>query len=669
MTGPTTPAQPRPLPRFLPLAVVLAGIVAFVVFLVRGILIDPAVVMLLPKDGAEWVKPPTETRLYMNDPQVAVALYRATVDIDAAGPSLEIRVTALRRLQVVLDGVTIYEEPNDRFAWKPERTVVLPPDTRPGTHSMLFVVTNDVGPPAVRIASDDLGIRSNTDWQCSTDGANWTRAWPVSRVEPPWVATTLPPPTQQFLDLASLLSLVFAVGAFGAWLATRPTGRARRLMAVITPSKTRYAIQIALLVLGIHVRFVANEFNGADSVDHYQYVHWFTENFALPDVSDGKQLFQAPLFYAISALLHLSLTPFFEHDWVDKAIRIVPVLCGLGIVEVSFRMLRNAFPGDRRVQFAGILAISFTPLLIFKTQFVGNEALVAVLASATILALLRFVDPSRQPGHAPFAIAGAIWGLACLAKVSALVLAPPILLVLGYWWYSRRSGVRVAVLRVGVFALAFVVVCGWFYAANYARYGKPVIGGWSPEVGYEWWQPPGYRSPDQYLSFGRGLVHPVFASVYGFWDAMYAGLWFDAELSGVVNRVNHPKWDYRFAESALLWAILPTLAIGVGALRSVWPAYRERAEDSVASHAHFTRVLSLWVVGVYGASILGHSFLLPYYSPLKASYALSALPCASVLLALGLEPLTRCRVTTALLSGWIAVWAALVYTAYWSIAP
>ena len=663
------PATIRPLPRFAALAVVLLGIVAFTIWLVRGVLYDPRFVLLLPDGDAQWIKPPTITTLYMVDPDRITAVFRARFTTPSNDAPQPIEVMALRSVHVLLDGVPIYREPYERAGWKRKRHILLPAGLAPGPHTLWFVVSNDFGPPALRVRGDASNLASNSRWDCSTDGLNWGPAHSLSRNDPPWITKTFPPPIRQFYEIAPLIAVVCVSMGTLVWFATAPRTRLNAIASAITPARLRVGMEIALLSIGLHNMLLANINNGADSSDHYQYVHWFTEHWTLPDVADGKQLFQAPFYYAVISLVHEILSLFLEHDTVDFAIRIVPVLCGIGIVELTYRLLRHAFPGRNAVQAVALFTGAFVPLLIFKSQFVGNEAAVAFFVAATVLALVRLVDLQKSPAPLGFILVGTLWGLACLTKVSALVLAAPIALTLVYWNYSARPTLRAASIRLAAFALAFLLSCGWFFAANYLRYEKLVIGGWSPEVGYEWWQLPGYRSMDQYLSFGRGLVQPVYASFIGFWDAMYAGLWFDTELGGVVNRVNHPKWDYRYAESALIWAALPTITIAIGAFRALWPHSRAPMADPQLMRARFTIVLALWVAGAYAASIFGHSFILPFYSPLKASYALSTLPCLIVLFAAGIEPVTRSRLGRTLLGAWIGGWILLAYVGYWMVAP
>ena len=252
-----------------------------------------------------------------------------------------------------------------------------------------------------------------------------------------------------------------------------------------------------------------------------------------------------------------------------------------------------------------------------------------------------------------------------LAKVSSLVLAAP----------SRSASpvgvelpdsLRDALLRALAVSTAFLATCGWFFVGNLLRYGKPVIGGWDPQVGFEWWQFPGYRTLEQYTSFGEALHRPVYSLVQGLWDGLYAGLWFDVVLGGVPNRLHAPTWNYGVAIAALAWALPPTLALVAGAVR----ALGMRAEPSEASgRPAFAAVFSFFVAGAYLASIVLHSLVVPYYSAMKTTYALAAAPSILVLIMLGAAPLLRTRVGRAGVHAWLAAWIFLVGVAYWALPP
>ena len=137
-------------------------------------------------------------------------------------------------------------------------------------------------------------------------------------------------------------------------------------------------------------------------------------------------------------------------------------------------------------------------------------------------------------------------------------------------------------------------------------------------------------------------------------------------LGGVPNRLYGPTWNYSFAIAALPWALLPTLALAAGAVRAL--GMRGEASEAGARRA-FAAVFSFFVAGAYLASIVVHSLAVPYYSAMKTTYALAAVPSLLVLITLGTAPLLRTRWGRAGVHAWLAAWIFLVGVAYWALPP
>jgi hypothetical protein len=173
-------------------------------------------------------------------------------------------------------------------------------------------------------------------------------------------------------------------------------------------------------------------------------------------------------------------------------------------------------------------------------------------------------------------------------------------------------------------------------------------------------------SVQQYASFGEALHRPVFCLVQGLWDGLYAGLWFDVLVGGVPNRLHAATWNYTFAIAALPWALLPTLALVAGAVRALGMG---GAASEAGARRAFAAVFSCFVAGAYLASIVLHSLVVPYYSAMKTTYALTAVPSILVLITLGAAPLLRTRWGRAGVHAWLAAWIFLVGVAYWAQPP
>ncbi len=406
---------------------------------------------------------------------------------------------------------------------------------------------------------------------------------------------------------------------------------------------------------------------GSDIGAHYEYIHYVAENFALPRVSEGLQSFQAPLFYVLSGAAYRALVPFMAPELADRLLRVIPIFCGIGIVVITRQLAAQAFPSRRQLQSAAVLLAATLPMLVYKTQTATNEPLAALLGAAVLLLLTRLVTESGPVSTRYFVLLGLVWGLAVLAKVSALALAPVVASAVAWWLYAERPGLRSAAGRLGSLAAVFAITCAWFFVRNQALYGKPFVGGWDPLIGFEWWQFPGYRTVDQYLSFGRALDRPIFAATAGPWDGLYAGLWCDSNLSGVPNLVSQPKWNFGFMLAAVWWGIVPSAALGIGMLRTLRPGTGDPREAAGNGGAR-VRVLCLFAAGAYFAAVLAHTVTLPYYNAAKPTYALAAAPAMAILMSWGLEPLLRARWRRAVVHGWLAAWAAIVCAAYFALA-
>jgi hypothetical protein len=425
---------------------------------------------------------------------------------------------------------------------------------------------------------------------------------------------------------------------------------------------------LALLLVGLNNLWNLELGVGRDYPDHIEYVKYVAEHHRLPEIAQASQNFQAPLFYVLAAALYELLRALgLEDPTALRVLRGISLLSGIATLEVCYRLLRRVFPSAPAVQRVGLLMAASMPLLWFESPTVGNEPLAGLLGAVSALAaLILFQSRGREGTPGRFATVGALWGLAALAKVSALVLAAPFALGLAWWAWSARMPLRDTLLRALAAGGAFLATCGWFFVGNQVRYGKAVIGGWDPQVGFEWWQFPGYRTLEQYTSFGEALHRPVFCVVQGLWDGLYAGLWFDVLLGGVPNRLHAPTWNYGFAIAALAWALLPTLALVAGAARAL--GMGGEASEAGARRA-FAAVFSFFVAGAYLASIVLHSLVVPYYSAMKTTYALAAVPSILVLITLGAEPLLRTRIGRAGVHAWLAGWIFLVGVAYWALPP
>jgi tetratricopeptide (TPR) repeat protein len=202
-----------------------------------------------------------------------------------------------------------------------------------------------------------------------------------------------------------------------------------------------------------------------------------------------------------------------------------------------------------------------------------------------------------------------------------------------------------------------VAVCGWHYGRLWAQYGTPLIGVWDPRLGVSWWQDDGYRTSAFYLRFGGVLAHPWFSSFKGFSDGIYSTLWGDGLLGGRADAVARPPWNYDLMAAGYLLALVPTVAVAVGAVLALGRFLRRPT-------AEWFLLLGL---AFLGALALVHlSLMLPYQCHVKAFYALCALIPLCAFGAWGLDALCRwsgkLRPAIYVLCG---VWAINSFAALW----
>jgi hypothetical protein len=219
------------------------------------------------------------------------------------------------------------------------------------------------------------------------------------------------------------------------------------------------------------------------------------------------------------------------------------------------------------------------------------------------------------------------------------------------------AGSRDSVAALMRFALASGGVAGWYFVRNWIELGSPYVGGWDPGRGGAWIQDPGYRVPEDLLSFGAALSRPIYAVFSGLWDGLYSTFWLDGFLGSSIWEVAAPPWHFDAVVACALLALPLTLAGGVGALRSLRIPRNAGQEILLFASA---------AVALYLAAIFALFLSLPVFSTVKSTYTLGLAPCYGVLIAAGFERLPRHAAVRALVAGYLAAWLALVFRAYFA---
>ena len=327
--------------------------------------------------------------------------------------------------------------------------------------------------------------------------------------------------------------------------------------------------------------------------------------FALPVLSKG--------FYPLEGICLLLLMTILINSYLAVFNLIpIPPLDGSGILMGLIPESKAAFLA-RMNPWIGILIVFFlamTAVFLFLTVKVLNAG-----------KILRIRD---------MALLGMVAGFAILAKVTPLILIPVVgLFILSV--PSREPPGNISPVKAAeIFVFSAFIVSGWFFIRNWIVLGKPFYGGWDPSRKIVWWQEPGYRIMKDYYSFGEALKQPVYATFYGFADALYSTFWGDGYniCEHFVTIPELPHWNYVPLAAGIALSVVPAIAIAIGIVLTLWCA---RAKE------RWPFTFLLVSIGIYFAALVHLYTILPTFSTVKASYTMGLTPCYAAMAALGSE--------------------------------
>jgi len=627
---------------------------------------DPGVSFLGAGRAAAWIVYPAPSSLGMHPAVPLAATFRRSFRLANAPHSAELQVRALRWFHLSLNGRSVIANDEDG-TWKRPRRVDVASLLRAGVNRLEVTVTNEMGPPAlwVRLALPDQVIASDSRWETSWAGATWEpavradaarscrRADPDGQIVSPARAFRTRPGT---LALLVLLSIGIVV-PLGRWARRR-----HNALASVPPAPWLFWGPLGVAAAAWTALFV-NDARwlgagaGFDATGHLDYVRYLLEHHAVPMADQGWQMYQPPLYYAIAALVLGIAGRSVPGPDGANLLRGLGLLSGIANLVLIGVALRLVFPGRPRRWLLGLVLAAFLPMSLCLYQLPTNETLAATLSSAVLLlGLLALRRERPRPGL--LALLGLAMGLALLTKVSALLVVVVVLGVLGVR-LARRPDRRPTrcLAELGLVVAVTALVCGWYYAWVWYRFGAPVVGNWEALSGHRWWQDPGYRTAADFLRFGRVFSAPYFAGLDGLWDGLYSTLWGDGLLSGEVSLWMAPPWCSSLMSAGYLVALLPSLALLVGGVAFLlrWIRHRDPVDGTLLAAAF-----------VSFAALVSMTLNVPHYGTIKSFYALGALLplCAFVALGLDLAAASLRRAGTLLLV-LFGAWALLSYVSVW----
>jgi tetratricopeptide (TPR) repeat protein len=622
---------------------------------------DPGINFLPPHKHAEWIFFPSAVEVKARGVANLDTLFRREFILQRPASGAVLSVRAAKRVQL-----TINDRKVDLVAshnWKDASTVEVSGLLRAGPNRIEARVFNDNGPPALwlSLTGDQFSLRSDQNWIASFAGSAWRAAALAASPRSPGRGNSIDSSERTISSLTKVwtlwllfgaVALVFCVG--GNWWLNRHPANVNWMTVIIL-----FGFAGLWLALYWHNARILPALVGFDALQHLNYIKYIQEHHRLPLPSEGMVMFHPPLYYIISAIV-LSI---FNLTTADPSaillLRALTILFGIAQFVLVFATLRLIFPNRPSLQVIGGGLAAFLPMQLYMSHYPTNETLAALLVSASLYFALRMAKSGATMWKG-YCVLGLLIGAALLAKASAVLVVPFIVLALGRELAIEGASFTKWAGTLGSTLLIATLLSGWHYL-RVSRYGSPLIGGWDPANGVSWWQDDGYHTVSYFARFGESLVRPLFSATASFFDGLYSTLWGDGLGSGVSDLSVRPPWNYHLMCGGYLLSLLPTLLLLVGVIASLWQLFRELRTDIFIFVG-----LSLAVA----AALVYYNLKVPCYGSAKAFYGLSALVPLGFFAAIGWDVVTHGRNWRQLpIAILLAVWAMNSFGSFWIYDP
>jgi len=613
-----------------------------------------------------WILYPTppDTEMHPTVPVWTVFNREFVLTGNAASATLELR--SFKNFSAALNGIELTNSPAGEFHWKHVTRLDVTPLIQRGTNVLSVIVTNRTGPPALSavLRVGEVTLATDESWDASLVGAVWQPAAFASRVrnlQPGHPLLGGETAGESFRNVRWFW--LFGLVVVTLLLAVGPAilSRVSHLARLTTPSRGMW---LSLGFVGmVWLALLANNLPqlpslfGFDTDGHTEYIRFVQERGRLPLADEGWQMYQPPLYYLLGAGLLETTALKMEGDSAALVLRALSGVIGFAHLAFLFFCLRRLFPGQTAQPTIGLLFAASLPALLCVSHFITNEGLAAMLCTATLYFTLRTMQTEKPPDWL-WGAAGGCLGLALLAKVSAVVLLPFVFALLGWRALKLKTGTPLVKWRGPLLALVVcALACGWHYARVWARFGNPLIGNWSPESGFAWWQENGFTTANYFATAGQALMSPLFSGLNSLGDGVYSTLWADGLISGGMRMTFRPPWNYPSMIAGVWLALLPTVLVIAGGVRLVVRWVR---------HATVENLLWPGLLIAYGLAVAAMALRVPSYAQAKAVYTLGALLPLCICLLAGLEITRRAgRFVHGTCVALLALWMMNSFVSFW----
>lgn len=627
-----------------------AILLAIFVFVVawQKLFVDYNISFLAPSIHAQWITPSKPFSPLIKDTKENVAFFRAKFSVDTVTSHDVLYVRALKIFKVMVDDKLVFQSSPDLRKWKQRQSIELP-TLQPGNHELVIIVLNNNGPPALLLYSDKLALSTDESWEYRRPDGGWEHVDLAGKRKQSEISRKYPSTFAAFVK-----TLPYGIGVL---LLCFVVVKNRRKIKPDDPLLfTRY-----LLLAGWLAYFIAGLLNakimGFDSFAHLQYVDFVANKWRIPYANDGWEMFQSPLYYMVNAILLTLFKSIFTVNTSYQLLTIIPMLCLLAQIEIGYRCSRYVFPDNRFAQLVTLWFCGLAPVSLYMSQFIGNEVFTSAISAWVILLVFRAI---RQPAYIQSMQGkiqlGCALGLALLSKVTPILLIVPVFSAIIVTLIREKAATKQLSLIVATVGGIAFALSGWYYIRNWVVLGKPFIGGWDASRGIVWWQEPGFRTWQDFTTFGHALISPIYSATYGLWDSLYSTFWLDGLLGAVANFEQPLPWHVDFMTALALLSIVPTIGLIAGLLVTL--------RNIIAGKASAIVIFSVTVTLFYTAAIVYFYLAAPTFVAAKAGYCLGILPCLGIITAVGLNELAKSKNIKFVVSSLLVWWGMFSYIAF-----
>lgn len=298
----------------------------------------------------------------------------------------------------------------------------------------------------------------------------------------------------------------------------------------------------------------------ASSSGHASYIGYIAENFALPDSYSG-QYYHPPLHHILGAVFYLLCTDLgFTFERFAESFQILTATYSCLMLVTWYKILSH-FDLRKSALLASLSLIALHPTGWIMGANLNNDILMYLLVSVCILYLIKWY---AEPTYKNIVIMAVTLGLAMMTKVSAVLVAPAILVVFLYKLLQERNlAGKSRFSQMVVFGCLSVPLGIWYPLRNLIKFGQ--------SFGYVPLLPETYTQYLGNMSFARrtfGLSLDLFESPFVQWEGVDYNFFIKVQKTALFGEV---QWltdldPYGIAAGLLTIVNYVLVAISLGSI-------------------------------------------------------------------------------------------------------